>query len=150
MKPEIPAWFWALLDSSRPSLQKLAVKLEALSRDQLIEYARLYEGAAEVLCEYWSGPTVDGIAFSEDDTEDLCHWIVSQGPALYAQALALRGHLESLVPRYWASEQGEDPEYLRWSTEVVNPAYRGYQSPSGIPHSIFSERFGSELRRELK
>lgn len=147
---DIPGWFWELVDSSRPSLQDLAVKLEALPRDQLIEYASTYVRAAEELCDYWSGPVVDGVEFSEDDTEDLCRWIVSQGPILYAQALALQGRLEPLVVRYWASERGEDPEYPLWSTEVKNLAYRGYQSPGGIPHPIFEARFGSALQDELE
>jgi hypothetical protein len=148
--PEIPDWFWDLLDSSRPSLQELVFRLEALPRDQLIEYASTYVRAAEELCDYWAGPVVNGIEFSEDDTEDLCRWIVSQGPGLYAQALALQGNLEPLVSRYWASERGEDPEYAMWSTDVQNAAYRGYQSPAGIPHPIFEARFGSALQNELE
>jgi hypothetical protein len=150
IKREIPDWFWDLLDSSRPSLQELASRLEALPRDHLIEYASTYVGVAEELCDYWSGPVVDGIEFSEDDTEDLCCWIVSQGPGLYAQALALQGNLEPLVLRYWASERGEDSEYPMWSTEVKNPAYRGDQSPGGLAHPIFQARFGSDLQDELE
>ena len=148
--PEAPSWFWELLTSSCRSLQELADRLEALSREQVIEYAVTYRKAAERLCDYWAGPVVDGVDFSEDDTEDLCHWIVSQGPDLYAQALSLHGKLEPLARRYWASEQGQDPEYPAWTTAVLNPAYRGYQSPGLIPHAVFEARFGSSLEHEFE
>jgi hypothetical protein len=147
---EIPDWFWDLLESCRPNLQALASKLEALPRERLVAYAATYERAAEDLCDYWSGPMVDGARLSEDDTEDLCHWIVSQGPDVYRRALALRGQLQPLWLRYRASERGEDAEYPRWSVEVQNEAYRGYQSPSGIPHPIYEARFGSSLWDELE
>jgi hypothetical protein len=51
-------WFWALLDD-----------------------------ASEQVCDYWRGPTVDGIAFSEDDTEDLCDRVVSRGAGFWRHCL---------------------------------------------------------------
>lgn len=147
---EIPDWFWELLDSCRPSLQALATKLEALPRERLVAYAALYERAAEELCDYWSGPIVDGEQLSVDDTEDLCHWIVSQGSEVYAQALALHGQLEPLWLHYRASERGEDPGFPAWSVEVQNEAYKGFQSPAGIPHPIYEARFGSSLWDEIE
>ncbi len=146
----IPAWFWELLDSSRPSLLALARKLEQLPRDQLIAYAAIYKKAAQTLCNYWEGPVVDGMGFSEDDTEDLCCWIVAQGRRFYTEALRLRGHLEPLVRQYGASERGESSEHPPWFLDVANPGYSGYMSPSALPHAVFETRFGSDLLDELE
>jgi hypothetical protein len=146
----VPDWFWQLLDSSRPILQDLAAKLEVLPREELVAYAATYERAVQSLCDAWAGPEVDGIQFSEDDTEDLCRWVVSEGQELYVQAVALQGRLASIVPRYWASERGDDREHPSWSVQLENEAYRGHQSPRDIVYAIYEARFGASLHDDLE
>jgi hypothetical protein len=63
-------WFWTLLDTARPSLLTLSHELEQLPRERLVEFACAYRDASEQICDFWLGPTVDRIAFSEDDTEE--------------------------------------------------------------------------------
>jgi hypothetical protein len=67
----IPNWFWATLDAARPNLQSLVALLEKMPRKRLVEFAYFFKEASMEICDYWEGPTVDGIEFSEDDTEDL-------------------------------------------------------------------------------
>jgi hypothetical protein len=140
-----PESFWMLLDAARPNLIALARELEQLPREQLVEFARLYGEASAEVCDYWAGPTVDGIAFSEDDTEDLCDWVVSRGEAYWRRIIALGGELEPAVREYWREQAG--PSDLRsWTSEVDHPLYRGYQSPGAIAFAVFRIRFNEDLR----
>lgn len=81
----------------RPSFVALARHLEQLPRDELVEFAKTYRDTSEEVCDYWAGPTVDATAFSEDDTEDFCDWVVSRGEAYWRQVMALNGALEPAV-----------------------------------------------------
>lgn len=82
---------------------------------------------------------------SEDSTEDLCKWIVSQGRGLWQRATAPDADLTSLAHLYRSAEQGLVPEYPRWSTAVTNPEYQGYQDPCYIAYPIYRARFSAEL-----
>ena len=146
----IPDWFWALLDESRPSLQALALLLEGLPRERLIQFAQLYRAAAEEVCDYSRGPVVDDIQFSEDDTEDLCNWVVGQGQSMWQRALSLGADLEPIVRLYWATEAKHGRSPLAWTLEVDNTAYHGYQAPEYIAHGVFAERFGEDLNEILQ
>ena len=97
---DIPAWFWSMLDETRPSLENLALLLEDLSRERLVQFAFHYQAAAQEVCDYWQGPVVDDISFSEDDTEDLCNWVVGQGRSMWEHALSLGSDLEPIVRLY--------------------------------------------------
>jgi hypothetical protein len=145
----VPDWFWDTLDGARPNLNVLAQVLEAMSRDQLVEFARLYRDAAQAVCPYWHGPTVDDIRFSEDDTEDLCNWIVSQGKRIWLEAVAASKTLEPFVRRYWAAEAGTRGAGA-WNEDVSNEAYRGYQSPAYIAYGVFAARFDEDLYEILQ
>jgi hypothetical protein len=143
----IPDWFWSLIEVARPSLQLLIERLEALSQTEIAQWQQAYELAAEAIVPYWDGPDMGGEVgvLSEDGTEDLCKWIVSQGRGLWQQATAPNADLKSLVRLYWRANQGMVPEYPPWSKTVENPEYRGYQDPSCIAYPIYRARFGAEL-----
>ena len=81
-----PDWFWNILDSTRPSLAALEAWLVNAPKKRLEQFASAYELAAHSLRDYWDGPLVDGIQYSEDDTEDLCNWIVAQGRELWQES----------------------------------------------------------------
>ena len=87
MEP-MPELLWTVIENSKPSLQRLADWLESASREDVERFALTYEWAAQEIAEYWQGPLVDDVQYSEDDTEDLCNWIVSQGRKLWGQAVS--------------------------------------------------------------
>ena len=145
---EIPEWFWELLDASRPSLQLLVDALEARPKEDLVAFARAFEEAAEEVCDYWDGPVVDDVPFSEDGTEDLCKWVVSQGRELWQQAVSKTIPLDDLVRLYWASGDSRDVAHPRWETTVNKAAYDGWRSPAAIVYAIFATRFGEDLLLE--
>jgi hypothetical protein len=144
--PEIPGWFWTTLDDARPELSRLCTFLEAMAREHLVAFARAYRDAAEAVCDYWDGPE----GFSEDDTEDLCNWIVGQGQVVWRRAIeAGPGALESLVRAFEAAEANPDSPGS-WKTSVPRDEYRGWQSPSGIAYPIFARRFNADLHGFLE
>lgn len=79
--PEMPEWFWNLIEATKPSLALLSEKLQDLSQTQLEQWQQAYERAAEAIVPYWNGPDMGGEVgtLSEDGTEDFCNWIVSRG-----------------------------------------------------------------------
>ncbi len=145
---EIPEWFWSLIETTKPSLALLIERLEALSQAELEQWQRAYELAAAAIVPYWDGPDMGGNlgVLSEDSTEDLCEWIVSQGRELWQRATGPGADLIYLAHLYQRAEQGLIPEYPAWSTAVTNPEYRGYRDPCYIAYPIYRARFGSELQ----
>lgn len=139
MKP--PDWFWALLDSTRPSLQALATRLERLPRERLIAYADTYVEAMFAVCEPWDGPLVSGVQFSEDDTEDFTEWVVSQGQVYWERACKAE-RLDLFVREHIANRRAGP---RRWNPEVGNPDYRGWQSCKGIAFAVFQAMHGADL-----
>jgi len=125
--PNVPDWLWTTLDSPRPETTRLGDALEAMSQDKLVAFARHYRDAAEAVCNYWDGPVIDGEGLSEDGTEDLCNWIVSQGQAMWRQAIAAGPtRLEPFVRKY----------------EAQGPAH---YSPFGIACAVYERRFNGNL-----
>lgn len=144
MRAEGPAALpWRLLDEARPSLQLLVGALERLPRDRLLAYARSYDDAMMQVCEPWNGPEVDGIQFSEDDTEDFTVWVVSQGRAYWKQAVASED-LTEFVRQYWAQRA------TSWDLAVENQAYEGFQSCRALATAIFELVHGGDLADELE
>ena len=142
-----PDWFWDVLESAKPNLQRLVDWLETATREEIVAFERTYEDAAKEVCDYWSGPTVDGVGFSEDDTEDFCHWVVSQGRALWRQARTAPD-LEPFVRLYWAAEDGAT-DWPKWNSSVLNENYRGYQAPGSVAYAVFEARFSEPLDQYL-
>jgi hypothetical protein len=118
-----------------------------MPRDELEEFALAYELAAEEITGYWDGPV--GLGYSEDDTEDLCKWIVSQGEALWLQAVSRERDLMDLAHLHELAQRGEGNEYKRWDVDLEHQRYYGWLSPSGLAGIIYETRFGSCLLERL-
>jgi hypothetical protein len=140
----VPGWFWQVIESAKPELRRLVEWLEAAKREQIVAFQRSYEAAAEAVCDYWNGPIVDGIGFSEDDTKDLCHWIVSQGSALWLQAISATD-LTPFVRLYWAAEYKGAADWPKWNSLALSPVYHGFQAPGSVAYRVFEARFSEAL-----
>ena len=144
-----PEWFWSVIERSKPSLKRLAEWLEAAPKEAVIRFAFLYELAAEEVADFSSGPDVDGVQYSEDDTEDLCNWVVSQGSGLWRKAITREIDLASLARLNEDSRRNESAEYQTWVVDVSDSAYDGYLAPHCLAHPIYRKRFGLSLLEEL-
>ena len=140
-----PDWFWRVLDSARPSLRRLADWLESATQQEIEDYAVSFRNAAEDITNYWDGPE----GYSEDSTEDLCTWTVSQGEVLWRKAVTREISLEELVRIYEQVETGQESRYSNWIREETLNAYMGYLSPTGLPMIIYEQRFGADLYDRL-
>jgi len=139
-----PDWFWNILDSTRPSLAALEAWLVNAPKKRLEQFASAYELAAHSLRDYWDGPLVDGIQYSEDDTEDLCNWIVAQGRELWQRVRAGDidiGRVASIVSKGHFHLLPVPTD--KWTTEVHNPKHLGYQDPALIAMGVYHSRFGA-------
>src|SRR4051794_28730205 len=83
--------FWNILKECKPSLKKLEQALESLDKEELENYYGLYQVFSEKICDYSNGPA----GLSEDSTEDLCIWIVSQGFEFWQTMVTKEGYLEN-------------------------------------------------------
>ncbi|WP_433217212.1 hypothetical protein ACQP00_09230 [Dactylosporangium sp. CS-047395] len=117
-------WFWSVLETHARDMDGLVAWLRSAPRDQVVAFQVAYEEAAGELADYWDGPLVDGVQYSEDDTEDLCLWIVAQGRDAWEDA---RVDFGAAVRRYGARD--------------VDDAW----VPGGVAYQIFFGRFGSSL-----
>lgn len=145
--PEIPDWFWNLIETTKPKLALLVGRLEALGQTDLEHWQKAYEDAAEAIVPYWDGPDIGGEVgtLSEDDTEEFCKWVVSQGRGLWQRATAPDADLKLLARLYWSAENGMVIDYPPWSDAVTKAEYRGYHDPSCIAYPIYRARFGKDL-----
>ncbi|WP_433057892.1 DUF4240 domain-containing protein [Dactylosporangium sp. CS-033363] len=115
---------WTVLETHARDMDSLVAWLRTAPRDEVVAFQSAYEEAAEELADYWDGPVVDGVQYSEDDTEDLCLWIVAQGRAAWEAA---RVDFGAAVRRY--VERDVDDAWV----------------PGGVAYEIFFARFGSSL-----
>ncbi|WP_432824790.1 hypothetical protein [Dactylosporangium sp. CA-092794] len=128
---EVPAWFWDVIEAHKPGTASLAGWLRRAAEDEIVAYQLAYELAAEEVADYWDGPVVDGVQYSEDDTEDLCKWVVAQGRAAWAAARSGPEGMADAVRRYTARDAAE-----AWT-------------PDGAAHAIFHERFHASLHERM-
>ncbi|MFE2109445.1 hypothetical protein ACFXAF_26790 [Kitasatospora sp. NPDC059463] len=150
MEPEhIPDRFWDALEAARPHLSALEAWLGSQPREVLEEFALAYECAAGALADFSEGVRVDGDAWSEDGTEDLCLWVVGQGRGLWRSVLAGDPGLEDVAQLYLGRVAAGPGQAVRWDTEVSDPRHRGYQSPGAIAHGVYRSRFGEDLHERL-
>nr|BFE62418.1 hypothetical protein GCM10020063_069440 [Dactylosporangium thailandense] len=126
---EVSDRFWDVLESHGRSQARLVGWLREASEDEIVDYQGSFEAAAEELADYWDGPVVDGVQYSEDDTEDLCLWIVGEGRESWDAA---RVDFEGAIRRYLA----RDPDDL-WVPGA--PAYGIFYERS---HRSLDERLG--------
>jgi len=135
---ELPDWFWDAIEATKPNVAALEAWLLAAPKHTVEEFGYHYETASLELAEYSSGIQIGDLSFSEDDMEDLCHWIVSQG----------RAYWQSVIDGERTLHEAADPAGFaanHWNSAVSDPAHRGYQSPSGIAHGVYWSRFGEYL-----
>lgn len=131
-------WFWDVIAATAPRVAALEAWLAAQPRTTVQRFAFAYEDASTELADYADGITVDGVTFSEDDMEDLCDWVVSQGRAYWETVVSGELPLAEAALAY-------HDDTTHWDTAVTDPGHRGYQSPSGIAHGVYRTRFGEDL-----
>jgi len=85
---EIQPRFWRLLEAAFPSKDRLIASLDALPRQELVAFVIHVEAARWEVREEWEGPFIhDNVGhLSEDGTQNLTDWIVSQGEAFWRGA----------------------------------------------------------------
>ena len=144
-RPFIPDWFWEIIDSTRPDLLALALRLEQLSRKDLLRYSHFYQVASDAVCHAWEGPFIDDEIghLSEDSTEDLTDWIVSGGKESWLYATEPDVDLVALFLLSVQAERGEIDEPPQWTLDVTLEDRQGYQTPNGLAIPIFYERHNS-------
>ncbi|MFF7454487.1 hypothetical protein [Kitasatospora sp. NPDC008115] len=148
MEPDhVPAWFWDVLEATRPRLSALESWLGSQPREVLEAFALAYESAADSLADFAEGVSVDGDVWSEDSTEDLCLWVVGQGRGLWGAVIAGDLGLEAAAQLYLG--RAAPDQVAPWDGEVSNPEHRGYQSPGAIAHGVHRSRFGEDLHERL-
>jgi hypothetical protein len=109
------------------------------------EFLTAYELAAQTLCDYWDGPVVDGVQYSEDDTEDLCNWVVSQGRDLWQCVVEGDIDIGTIASIISSREFHLLPVAIaEWTTTVGDPRHRGYQDPALIAQGVNLTRFGTD------
>ncbi|WP_380283256.1 hypothetical protein [Kitasatospora purpeofusca] len=151
MAPEdVPDWFWDVLEATRPRLSTLELWLESQPREVLEAFALAYEAAADALADFSEGVRVDGEFWSEDDTEDLCGWVVGQGRGLWGSVIAGERSLEEAAQMYLDRAALPADHVVPWDEEVANPEHRGYQSPASIAHGVYRTRFAEDLHERLE
>jgi hypothetical protein len=133
-----PDWFWDVLAATKPDIAALEAWLMAQPKQTVVQFGYAYDEAARDLVDYSAGVRVDGIVWSEDGTEDVCHWVVGQGRAYYYSVASGEVPLE-LAARAYAD--GTD----RWLTTVTDPEHRGFAAPGSIANGVYRSRFGEEL-----
>ena len=91
------------------------------------------------VCEPWDGPLVDGVSFSEDDTEDFTDWVVSQGASAWHRACEA-DDLAELAREYQAARRAPT-----WDIAVTEPAYGGWQTCKAIAYAVYERVHGGDL-----
>ncbi|WP_432987412.1 DUF4240 domain-containing protein [Dactylosporangium sp. CA-233914] len=128
---DVPDRFWNVLEAHAPSTQRLTAWLRGASEDEIVAFQLAYELAAEEITDYWDGPVVDGVPYSEDDTEDLCQWIVAQGRPAWEAARSGPAGLTEAIRRY--VERDLDDAWI----------------PGSVAHAIFYDRFHASLDERM-
>ncbi|MDD3875797.1 MAG: hypothetical protein PHT69_04195 [Bacteroidales bacterium] len=78
---EIPGDFWRIIDACEGDKEQFNRVAEKLSEDDLFRFCWNYrEASGQIETLYY-----ELTSFSEDSIEDICHWIVSKGQAVYTK-----------------------------------------------------------------
>ena len=81
--------YWMIIDHAFPSPAELRRSLAALPREELLSFATYVFQAAHDVREPWRGP----FGLSEDGTEDLTAFVVSQGETYWRELEEIRTRL---------------------------------------------------------
>jgi hypothetical protein len=144
---EVSQWFWMVLEQARLDLGCLAVWLESASRLEIEEFAREFRCAkARVIADYSKGIEIDGVAFSDEVTEDFCDWIVAQGRPVWQAALARRDYVFALAREYRRTRESGSKAAARqaWNPAVLGQKYAGSHTPRRLADAVYDARFGAD------
>jgi hypothetical protein len=139
----IEAWFWDLISECSPSLKYLEEQLESFSEEKLKKYLMYWDISSRALCAPWDGPYIDDEIeqLSEDSTEELTDWIVSQGKSAWEYALRNPDQLSELFCISNGNGKSKEFETTLWNTKVSKKNHIGFQSPKDIAIIIIEELF---------
>lgn len=146
-------WFWNIIESNKPLLTNLEMTLEQSDQETVENYFALYTTASQEIVDYWDAP------FSEDSTEDICDWIVSQGKVFWEIVVnneidLLQAHQLMVEIDIVKSESEPKPTpkptkyanmVCHWNNEVKNEKYQGYQSPKALAIGVYYEKFDRNI-----
>jgi hypothetical protein len=143
--PEIPAWFWQVIDAAGHRLDVLEAWLMNQPKDVVVAYGHAYVVAAGDLVEgyFADGVLVDAAVWSEDATQDLCTWVVGQGRALWARVASGDLPLSDAAQIYLGRAPGSVPWALDESGATT------IKSPWWIEGTVYWNRFEEELHEVL-
>lgn len=142
---DIPEWFWHVLHATRPNLSALESWLSSQPKQTLETFALAYLDAASELADYSEGVPIEGQRWSEDSTEDLCQWVVSQGHEFWHSVLTGEKGGLAEAARAYEGNPSACADLTDWDDEVTNPEHRGYQSPDAIVYGVYRTRFAEDL-----
>ncbi|MFI6576237.1 hypothetical protein ACIBFB_10560 [Nocardiopsis sp. NPDC050513] len=123
--------------------------MESQSRQMLEGFALAYLDAADALIDVSEGVIVDDVVWSEDDTEDLCVWVVGQGRGFWSSVVTGERELAEAALAFSGRGSPLSGEVTRWDHEVSAPEHRGYQSPDAIVYGVYRTRFAEDLYERL-
>ena len=146
---EIPDWFWEVIEATKPRVSELEAWLESQPKRTVEHFAFAYMIAATSLADYSEGVRVDGFVWSEDSTEDLCDWVVSQGRVFWTAVVSGDWALADVAEVYLGRPSPLSDESTQWSHEVSNPDHRGCRTPSSIAGGVYWTRFGEDLHERI-
>lgn len=113
----IPDWFWQVIEKTKPNKEKLNQWLETAEKERIVQFYLAFASASEEIADYWDGIVYKDGQFSEDDMEDFCNWIVSQGKEFWLETTKENADLISISKIYLRTESGETTEYPDWSPQ---------------------------------
>jgi hypothetical protein len=144
---DVSEWFWIVLEQTRPDLGRLAVWLEAASRQEIEDFAREFRRAkARVIADNSEGIEIDGVTFSKEVTEDFCDWIVAHGRHVWRAAVASRDYVSGLAREYQrAKKSGGKAASRAWNAATLGQKYPGSHAPRLLACAIYDARFGGDL-----
>lgn len=163
-----PDWFWEWVEINHQDEDALLQWFREAPREQMIVFWQMYfdEILGPMIADYdgfFQGAEDDAIHLTEDDMADFNNWVIVQGKAIWAAAIALTTRMEqnwntqdeaqllalyqlskatqaahgdgrTMAPQFWAG--------IHWTP-------RGGYFPGDTADFIFEERFGETLWEQI-
>jgi hypothetical protein len=129
--------WWKLIETAFPSVERLVLALRVLSREELVSFGAHVTDLRYAVREPWNGPDIPGVGvLSEDSTEDLTDWIVSQGREYCERAEGSDdAHLAECFALYYAVRTPGHPR--AWQPRAI-------PSLMGTLYNVWCERFDGD------